>query len=233
MQGFTIHRAWPLTALAGLAAACSTPHMVVPPEIAKDSEVVAVTDRSAMSGALADESFKLGKYAVDDVDRDWDSGSAVGVLAFSSEKTEGGYAYKFKGDGVDLAGGCVTEKGEKSLALGSGMSVGNSFAKLGCTCNGGDGQPTKVVIAASTSDEYSGELQTRAGTYRVAAIYEAEGSLSSGQPSGYRVDGESPRGAVEVLKPGRVWFARDIENAERADLACLYAGLLLYLPPDE
>jgi hypothetical protein len=221
-----------IVTLALVAAGCSTPHMVVPPEIAKDSEVIAVTDRSSMSGALADESFKLGKYAIEDVDRDWDSGSAVGVLNFSSEKTEGGYAYTVKGAGKELKGGCVTEKGDKSFSLGSGMSVGNSFAKLGCTC-AGDGEPTKVVISASSSDEYSGELQTHAGTYRVAAIYEAEGSLGSGQPSGYRVDGESARGAVEVLKPGRVWFARDLAEAERSDLACLYAGLLLYMPPDE
>jgi hypothetical protein len=206
--------------------------MVVPPEIGKGSDMVAATDRSSMSGALADESFKLGKYAVEDVDRDWDSGSAVSVLNFSSDKTEGGYSYRLKAEGVDLKGGCVTEKGDKSLSLGSGMSVGSSFAKLGCTCEGA-GAPTRVVISADTTDEYSGELQTNTGSYKIAAIYEAEGSLSNGQPSGYRVDGETPRGAVEVLKPGRVWFARDVADAERTDLACLYVGLMLYMPPDD
>ena len=40
------------------------------------------------------------------------------------------------------------------------------------------------------------------------------------------------KGAVEVLKPGRVWFAKDIEGAERQELACLYVGLMLYMPPD-
>jgi hypothetical protein len=219
-----------LLALGSLAGACTPPHMVVPPEVAKDSDVLAAEGRSSFSGALADESFKLGGYAISKVDRDWNSGSSIGVLGFSSEKTKGGYAYKLDGGGANLSGGCATEAGEKSLSLGSGMSVGNAFAKLGCTCSG-KGDPTKVVISASTSDKYSGELQTHHGTYRIAAIYQAEGTLSSGKPSGYRVDGGTPRGAVEVLKPGRVWFARDIDAEERADLACLYVGLMLYEPP--
>jgi hypothetical protein len=207
--------------------------MTVPPEISKDSEVITATDRGFMSGSLADETFKLGKWAVEDVDRDWDSGSAVTVLAFSSESTEGGYSYKLKSEGVDLQGGCVTEKADKSLALSGGINLSSSFAKLGCTCNGSGGQPTKVVISASTSDRYSGHVQTSAGTYTITAIYEAEGAMSTVDPTGYRVDGDRPRGAVEVLKPGRVWFARDIEEAERTDLACLYVGLMLYMPPDE
>jgi len=218
--------------LSLLICACGTARMAVPPEVAKNSEEVAATDRSSMSGALADESFKLGKYAVEDVDRDWNSGSAVGVLGFSSEKTEGGYSYKLKGGGPELAGGCATESGDDSLSLGGGMSVGQTFAKLGCTCSG-DGDATKVVVSASTTDKYMGELKTRKGSYQVAAIYESEGTLSSGQPSGYRVDGEGPIGAVEVLKPGRVWFARSLDDAERRDLACLYVGLMLYMPPDD
>ncbi len=186
-----------------------------------------------MSGALADESFKLGKLAVRDVDRKWNSGSELGVLGFSSNQVEGGYSYKVKGDSVNFAGGCVSEKGDKSFSLGSGMSVGSSFAKLGCTCKGESGDPTKVVIAAGNDGKYEGELKIRTATYRVTGVYEGEGMISNGQPTGYRVDGDSPRGAVEVLKPGRVWFARGLDPKERNDLACLYVGLMLYLPPQQ
>jgi hypothetical protein len=218
--------------VASIVIGCATPQMVVPPEIAQGSEVVAATDRSSMSGAFANESFKLGKYAVTDVNRDWNSGSAIGVLGFSSEKTKGGYAYKVKSAGVDLSGGCASETADKSMSLGSGMSVGSSFAKLGCTCSG-QGEPTKVVISASTSDKYSGDLKTHATSYRVTAIYEAKGMISNGQPTGYRVDGDTPRGAVEVLKPGRAWFERGMDDAERTDLVCLYVGLMLYMPPKD
>jgi hypothetical protein len=221
------------TSLLALAlAGCSTPHMMVPPEVAHDSEVVPATGRSSMSGALANESFKLGKLSIEDVDRKWDSGSSLSVLGFSKDNTEGGHSYKVTGAGAPLAGGCVTEKGSKSLSLGSGMSVGTSFAKLGCSCKG-EGEPTKVVIAADDNGRYDGELKTRSGSYRVSAINEAQGMISNGQPAGYRVDGDSPRGAVEVLKPGRVWFAKDLSDDERNDLACLYVGLMLYMPPRE
>jgi hypothetical protein len=212
---------------------CTTAHMVVPPEVSKNSDVVAAEDRSSMSGALADESFKLGKLSIDDVDRDWDSGSSAGILSFSKESTEGGYQYTVKGDGASFTGGCMTEKGSKSIGLGSGMAIGSSFAKLGCTCSASEGEPTKVVISAGNDGEYVGELTTSTATYQIKALYEAEGMISNGQPTGYRVDGEAgSRGAVEVLKPGRVWFAKDVEGAERHELACLYVGLMLYMPPD-
>ena len=74
-------------------------------------------------------------------------------------------------------------------------------------------------------------METSAGNYAIVALYDREGTLSDGEPSGYRVDGEGPLGAVEVLKPGRVWLAKSVAVAERAELACLFAGLMLYMPP--
>jgi hypothetical protein len=211
---------------------CSTPHMVVPREIAGNAEVIEATDRSSWSGALADESFKLGPYAITDVDRDWNSTSAVSLLGFSEKNTEGGYAFKVKRGGTDVAGGCVTEAIDNSVEFGVGFSAGRNFAKLGCTC-GGESSSVKVVIAASTGKSYEGQLTTRKGSYRVEAIYEAEGVMSTGEPMGYRVDGESAIGAVEVLKPGRAYFKKGLDLEEHADLACLYAGLLLYETPKE
>jgi hypothetical protein len=217
--------------LVSLLAACGTAHMVVPKDVATGSDIVQATDRSMMSGTFANESFKLGVYAVGDVDRDWDSTSSLGVLSFSTDKTKGGYSYTLKGKDVDLKGGCATESGDDSISLGHGFSAGSAFAKLGCTCSG-KGEPTKVVIAASSSEKYAGELHTHGGQYQISAIYETEGALPNG-PAGYRIDADGPRGAVEVLKPGRIWFPHDMEEAERADLTCLYAGLMLYMPPEK
>jgi hypothetical protein len=218
--------------LACALGACTTPHMTVPPEVAQSSDVVLATERSSMSGSLVDESFKLGQLAVSDVDRKWDSGSTHSMFGFASDRTEGGYSYKVRGKGVDLSGGCVTEKSLKSQSLGGGWSVSNSFAKLGCSCSGGEA-PTRVVVSAGNDGKYGGELNIHDQTYRVTAIDEAEGMISNGQPTGYRVDGDTARGAVEVLKPGRVWFAKDMPPSERSELACLYVGLMLYLPPRE
>jgi hypothetical protein len=226
--------AFPL--LAGFAVACGTPQMVVPPELARDSEVIAVTERSSSTTpALFDESFRFGGYAVDDVDRDWDARSAVEVLSFASDRTGGGYGYRIEGEGVALSGGCVTEQAGSAVALGDGAIVGGrgDLERLGCTCTGKGRGPSKLVISGPSSKNVAGELHTCGAAYRIGAIYENDGVLSIGVPSGYRVDGESPRGAVEVLRPGRVWFARDLDDCERAELACLYAGLLLYSPPQE
>lgn len=212
--------------------ACTTPHMVVPTEIASGTEVVPATERSAMSGALADESFKLGQYAIADVDRDWNSSASGNALGFKSERTEGGYSYKVKGNGTTRVGGCAVERADKSVGLGGGFSMESTFQKLGCTCKAdGASEGNRLVISAGNDSKFAGEMTTPAGNYRVTAIYETEGMISNGLPSGYRVDGDAPRGAVEVLKPGRVWFARGLEESERGDLACLYVGLMLYEPP--
>ena len=37
--------------------------------------------------------------------------------------------------------------------------------------------------------------------------------------------------AVEVAGKGRVWLNKSLDADARADLACLFAGLLLYQPP--
>lgn len=222
-----------LILVAGLSG-CATAQMTVPPEVAKDADVIAATDRSSATGLFVDESFTLGKLSVDEVDRDWDSSSSVGVLAFSGERTSGGYSYIVKGNGAQLKGGCMTEGSAKSFALGSGMSIGKESAKLGCTC-GDATTPITVVVEASTTKKYEGTLTAGESTYKVTAIYDSDGTFSNGQPTGYRIDtGDgSARGAVEVLKPGRVWFPKDMDDAERNKIACLYVGLMLYMPPDD
>jgi hypothetical protein len=80
---------------------------------------------------------------------------------------------------------------------------------------------------------YSGVLIANGQQYRVASINEREGGFSSGDPTGYRVDGGQPTGAVEVLNPGRIWLARNLKEPQRAGLACNFAGLMLYLPPTD
>ncbi|HKU37901.1 MAG TPA: hypothetical protein VJR89_07135 [Polyangiales bacterium] len=224
------HYACAVLVLGALAAAgCGTAHMVVPSDIASSTEVVEVKDRSSWSGSLADESFKLGPYAITDVDRDWSSTRSTSLFGFASDRTKSGYAYHFKRGASDVSAECATESGGDEADLAFGIHATSSFAKLGCTC----GEGVKVVVGAKTDKQYTGELTTRKATYQVSAIYEADGMLANGDPTGYRVDGETPLGAVEVVRPGRAYFKKGLDEAEHADLACLYAGLLLYEPPKE
>ena len=231
-----ILRLAPALIVLGTLAGCSTHQMTTPTDVVKMSEELPVTDRSSWSGALANETFGLGPYKVEDVDRDWNHGSGTGfkwsddhfgVAGFSSDRVAGGYGFALQGRGGAMKGACATEATDKSLDLGSRLSVGKQTAKVACSC----GDDASVLLQESTSEEYGGTLKTSGGSYRIMAIYDRDGGFSDGNPSGYRVDSDKPIGAVDVLKPGRVWISRAVESAERKQLACIFAGLMLYQPP--
>ena len=47
-----------------------------------------------------------------------------------------------------------------------------------------------------------------------------------------RFDGtDGPRGAVETMNPGRIWYTEKMAPAEREPGTCLLAGLMLYKEP--
>lgn len=217
-----------------MTAACTTTaRMVVPDDVAKGLEVIQVTDRSVWSGSLADESFVMGPYKVIDVDRDWDHSSQVSVFNFSSGRTEGGYTFKLKRKAGALTGQCTTEVKDTGIDLIGGVSFENRVAKLGCRCLDGKVESAKVVLQAGTSAGYSGTVESGGMSHAIEALYDREGTLSTGEPSGYRIDGDGPVGAVEVLKPGRIWLDRSADTDTRSQLACLFVGLMLYEPPSD
>ena len=225
-----------LAVTAAFLGGCSTTmQMVVPGDVAGVSQVIAATDRSIWSGALADETFGLGPYRVSRVDRDWDSGSASGFsiadFGFSSGKTEGGYVYLFETPEGRMQGQCLTKVKDAELSLGS-VSFESRVAGLSCICSRGKTEVARVSVQADITEGYNGILTTGDRQYKVVSINAREGGWSSG-PTGYRIDSDRPIGAVEVLKPGRIWLARNFGEPQRGRLACNLAGLMLYLPPTD
>ena len=220
--------------IAGLLSACSTTmQMKVPADISAASHVIAATERSMWSGAMADETFTLGEYKVTSVDRDWDSSSSdtvsVNSLALKSGNTEGGYVYEFKGPKNQLKGECSSQANEDSLGVG-GFKVEKRQFNLNCVCSSGNKEVAKLTVKANNLDNYTGKLSIAGQSYKVVSLKEREGSMAMGA-SGYRVDGDQPIGAVEVLKPGRIWLAKNLKANEQSLLACSFVGLMLYLPP--
>jgi hypothetical protein len=206
--------------------------MAVPADVAQESEELKIQDRSSWSGALVDESFKLGPYRVTDVDRKWDSTRTRSLFEFSDSRTQGGYAYKLGAQDATLAGDCATEQREQTKQLGDGAEFSNVVAKLGCACRDDQGEAT-LLLDASTTAQYQGSLKGPGYQYQVTALTQRDnGRMASHDPLGYRVDGEGPIGAVGVVKPGRVWLAKSVPESARRQLACLFAGLLLYMPPE-
>lgn len=206
--------------------------MAVPADIAQQSEELKIQDRSSWSGALVDESFRLGPYRVSDVDRKWNSTRTQELFAFNDSRTKGGYAYKLNAQDATLEGQCATEEREQSKQLGDGAELSNVVAKLGCACRDAQGETT-LLLDGSTTTQYQGTLKGPDYQYQVTALSQRDnGRMASHDPLGYRVDGESPIGALGVVKPGRVWLAKSLPEPARRQLTCLFAGLLLYMPPE-
>lgn len=221
-----------LVGLAGMVGAgCAGPRMQVPGDIAGRSEVIDATDRSRMSGALADESFKLGPYAVKDVDRKWDSSTGMSIGSVSHSKGQGGYTYKLEGRGAKLDGHCVTEDKDTGIGLGGGFAMEFAFAKLACTCNGG---PKAAHVEVTNDDgKLDGKMNTSTADYKVTPISQTDGGQTMGSPLGYRMDGDAGLGAAEVVHPGRVWLDKKLGDVEKAEVACIFVGLMLYKPKDK
>ena len=38
---------------------------------------------------------------------------------------------------------------------------------------------------------------------------------------------------MDVLSDGRIWLKKSLDEDERGELACLFTGLMLYVPPPE
>ena len=88
-------------------------------------------------------------------------------------------------------------------------------------------------MKSDTTSQYRGKVTTRNTTFDIEGIYNDEKGSSSSTAIGYYVHGGDAVGAVEVVGKGRVWLAKTLDAGTRADVACLFAGLLLHKPPSE
>jgi len=221
-----------LSTLSLVASSCGWT-MVEPTDVIQVSEELPIKDRSSWQGALVDESFKLGSYKVSDVDRKWNSTQTNSFLGFEASRMKGGYSFGLVGGNGKLTGECATEERENSQALGGGAEFSKLIAKLGCRCSDSSGA-VSLTLEGSTSEQYKGAISGPDIEYTITAITERAKGPSSHDPLGYRVDTASaPVGAVDLKQPGRVWISKALEGTAREQVACLFAGLLLYQPAKE
>jgi len=227
-----VRSVWSLRALLvlclGWSAGCAAQRMAVPQDVGKTSDEIVISDRSAMSGALVDESFTMGPYRVTDVSRKWDSTSSSSVAGVSSTDAKGGFTFGVKAPQGELKGTCASHQAGKSVGF-LGGSLGSQSYDVVCAC-GGATQAT-FTISADTTAHYKGTVTAGSTSYAIAGVYTDEKGSSSGKPIGYEVRGTDPVGAVEVSGKGRVWLSKSLDPGARADVACLFAGLLLYKEP--
>jgi hypothetical protein len=215
--------------LVGLSVGgCAAPHMAVPKEVGAASDEIVISDRSSMSGALANESFTMGPYKVVDVSRKWNSTSGSSFAGFSSSEAKGGYTFGLKAPEGEYKATCASQLAQKSVGVFGG-ALGTENYNVLCQCGGAS--QAAFTISADTTSHYKGIITARTAKYDIEGIYTDEKGSTTGKPMGYLVRGSDPIGAVEVSGKGRVWLAKGLEPGARADVACLFAGLLLYQPP--
>jgi hypothetical protein len=226
-----------LALVVGLGA-CAGPRMVAPQDVTQGSQTLEVAERSSMSGSLVDESFKLGSFAVTDVDRNWNKKNGFAVAGYSNDTTTTGYSYKLKGGSDAWEGSCASSANKKGVKILGGEAAWGS-SSITCECKQGASTASVVLKAdspdASSTKKMSGELSTSAEKkYKVSVVSETDKSNFSESPAGFRYDSpDGAVGAVEILRPGRVWLGQRLSETERTPVACLSAGLMLYQAPSE
>ncbi len=218
-----------LAVLGTASVACAGARMVPPADVAQKSDVFEATDRSSMSGMLADESFKLGPYEVAEVDRDFNGGGGVSVGGYKAGKTTTGYQFQFKEGKDALKAECSSVTKSQGFSLGGGGSMTFSNVTLNCSC--GTGVTLKLE---GKGKGLEGQVAMGDKTYSVKSVHETDASSNQSEPAGFRVDeGEQSVGAVEVMRPGRVWLGKELQGEQRRELGCLFAGAMLYQAPSK
>jgi len=218
-----------LTVAGGLA--CTPLRMGVPADLAQQSDLIQVTDRSRMSGAFANESFKMGPYEITNVDRKWNSSSSGSVLNFSASEAKTGYTFTFKTAQGESKVQCGSKANQKNTSV-MGFDITTSQDDIGCACEGA-GASSKIQLSAGNGDGLQGTVATRGGNLTAAAVMRFANGSGSSTPVGYEFRTQNVVGAVELAHPGQLWMANALDEQARADVACLAAGLLLYLPPKQ
>lgn len=215
-----------------LMAACAGPRMVPPADVATGT-VLEAKNRSSASGAFVNEAFDLGAYKVAEVDRKWTHGSGFGAGPYSTHRSTAGFTFQLQGGAQAWKGTCAISKDEKNVSLGGGLAFGGSKASLTCECT--DGNKTgHLDLLRDRSGNFTGKVTPAGESYALTPVTETEKKYWGGEPAGYRFDGsDGARGAVEMFKPGRIWFTGKMAETEREPATCLLAGLMLYIEPSD
>lgn len=215
-----------------LLSACAQPRMVPPGDVAQGA-VLDVKNRNWASGAFVNENFDLGAYKVAKVKRSWIHGDGFSAGPYSSNRSTATYSYELQGGQQAWKGTCSISKDEKNVKLQGGLGFGGSKAGVACECADGT-HSGRAELNRSRSGKFEGRIVPAGQEYILTPVKETDKQHWGSAPVGYRFDGtDGARGAVEMLRPGRIWFAEKMPGSEREPGACLLAGLMLYTEPSD
>jgi len=217
------------------ATGCKVPRMMTPADLGPVADEIAVSNRSRASGVFANETFAMGAYPVTRVHRGGTSTESSGFklagLGKESSSSKAFYDYDMSSPVGLYKGSCGVRASSESTQVGNWVVGGSGSQVLDCNCSGAGPGVTRAYL--ELAPQIRGALVHRSGAAAPLQPATAEGGGSAfSVPVGFEAGGTPPLGAVETVHPGRVWINRALGPGERADLACLFAGLLLYRTPD-
>ena len=224
-------------AQAGVLAGCTPPRMATPADLAQVADEIPVTDRSRASGLFVNEAFTVGPYKVIRVHRGAIStesgGWHVGDIGSEKANHKGFYDFDLKAAAGMYKGQCGMAASEKATSYSGFVLSGSASGGLDCNCSGGGPGVTRLIVDLERND---GVLIERNGsTAPIVGVWTSEkggGGGFLGRPFGYEVGGNLHLGAVDIMRTGRVWINRALDAGARAELACMFVGVLLYRPSD-
>ena len=224
-----------LLLLLGLGGAGCNFTPAIPPDVPRELAPIPVTNRGAFTGSWANESFNLGPYRVTDVDRRTNISTGVQVAGhvdsgFRSDNARGGYSYAFLTVNGPIRGECSTEVGQQRLKL-AGYNNDANDGRLGCRCVGGGLDAEAAIAGPGAAWTGPGNLHGWPTMLRAVDRY-TNGSYAT---LPLAIDVRAPDGhllaAVELKRPGTVWFSPSLDAQTHAELGCLMAGYLLFETP--
>jgi len=215
---------------------CTMPAMRASPELVARSELQGSSPRGRVG--LFNEAFELGPYRIQNVDRDWATEASVtappgfSYSTTNSRARTGGFTFEFVTSEEIVTGVCETWSAIEREATTYRVRAAETVVayRLVCSCSSGG---RIDLVRAVDRFGLSGRLSQYDRVFTVHEVHETEGDAPGwGQTLGFAFDAvEGPIGAVQVLSPSRVWLKADLAAADKADLSCLAAGLILTPPP--
>ena len=223
-----------VVAAVTVSAGCSLT-MPIPPDVAQTMTPVTITNRGSFTGSWANEGFTMGTYQVGSVDRNAKISTGYGATAgssitASSTTASSGYSYVFNAAGGPSRGECTTELAEKRADV-VGFTREQNNSRMTCRCNGG-GLQAEVDVQGPDGD-WQGNAILHGYPVAARAIFKYQSGVQSPVPLGYDVRGQVALGAVELKRPGRIWLSQTLDAQSHAELACLFAGFLLFESPKQ
>jgi hypothetical protein len=217
------------------APACKGLTPDIPPDIARELAPVPVTNRGSATGSWADESFNFGPYRVTDVDRKANISTGIKVAGhvdsgYNANTNQGGYSYTFNAPGGQTRAECSAALGEQRVQV-AGYGENANDGRMGCRCVGAG--LNAAVVLAGPGAAWRGQANFHGWPMPMQAIDRYKNGIYSDLPLVIDVRAPDQRvlAAVELKRPGKVWFSPQLDALTHAEIACLFAGYLLFENP--